>query len=77
MNVQEIMAIIPKLSFEEQLDLIETLSQSLRGVQSRTARRSVPAEKLRGVIKFPDGQIPDDTEIDELRFEALKEKYRQ
>ncbi len=77
MNVQEIMAIIPKHGFEERLELLETLSPSLRGVQSPAARRGVPAEKLRGRIKFPDGQIPDDAEIDELRFEALKEKYLQ
>lgn len=77
MNVQEIVAVIPKLSFEERVELIEVLWQSLRGLQSHSPRRSVPAEKLRGVIKFPDGHIPDDAEIDELRFQALKEKYLQ
>ncbi len=74
MNVQEIVAVIPKLSFEERLELIETLSQSLRGVQSRVARRSVPASKLRGVLKTNEAP-PTNEEIKQDYLSYLEEKY--
>ncbi len=74
MNVQEIVAVIPKLSFEERVELIETLSQSLRGVQSRGVRRSVPASKLRGVLKTSEVS-PTNDEIKQDYLSYLEEKY--
>lgn len=74
MNIQEIKAEIPKLSFEERVDLIETLSQSLRGVQSRPRRRVVPASKLRGVLKTIQPP-PTNEEIKQEYISYLEEKY--
>jgi hypothetical protein len=74
MNVQEIVAVIPKLGFEERLELSETLSQSLRGVQSHGVQRSVPASKLRGVLKI-NQTSPTNDDIKQDYLSYLEEKY--
>ena len=74
MNVQEIVAVIPKLSFKERLELIETLSQSLRGLQSHSPRLSVPASKLRGVLKTNETP-PTNEAIKQEYISYLEEKY--
>ena len=74
MSMQEIVAEIPQLTYDERLQLIETLSQSLRSVQSRVARRSVPASKLRGVLKTHQA-APTNEEIKQEYISYLEEKY--
>lgn len=74
MNVQEIVAEIPKLSFEDRLALIETLTQSLRGAPGRSQRKVVPASKLRGVLKNTQPP-PTDEDIKQEYISYLEEKY--
>ncbi len=80
MGLQEIIAEIPKLSFEDRISILEAIIYSLKGdarLQKKQANRGKSAQEMRGILKFPDGHTPDDAEIDELRFQALKEKYLQ
>jgi hypothetical protein len=74
MSVQEMLAQIPSLSFEERVQLIESLARSLRESRTPLPRRGVPASEVRGMIK-PDGPIPTDEEIKEDYVNYLMEKY--
>jgi hypothetical protein len=74
MSMQEIVAEIPQLTYDERLELIETLSQSLRSKPSTVARRSVPASKLRGVLKT-NNSTPTNEEIKQEYISYLEEKY--
>ena len=81
MTVQEIITEIPRLTFPERISVLEVITNSLKAEPRPLAEnrpyRGASAADVRGIIKFPDGHIPDDREIDEMRFQALKEKYLQ
>jgi hypothetical protein len=72
MSVQEILAEIPSLSFEERLQLIETLSRSLRA--DRQVRGGKRASELLGILKT-DGPTPTDEELREDYTNYLMEMY--
>ena len=77
MTFQEIISEIPRLTFAERASVIEIYAKSLKTdikLQEKDYQ-GASVEEVRGLIKFPDGHIPDDAEIDELRFQALTEKY--
>ena len=79
MTVQEIITAIPRLSYREQVSVLEVIANSLKAearplTENRPYRGASVAEVC-GIIKFSDGHIPDDKEMDELRFQALTEKY--
>ncbi len=81
MSLQEVIAEIPRLTFTERITILEVITNSLKAESKPSAEnrqyKGASVAEVRGIIKFSDGHIPDDTEIDELRFEALKEKYLQ
>lgn len=80
MNVQEIISEIPRLTLAERVSVLEMIAKSLKSEVPVTASRGYRGASVAdvlGIIKFPDGHIPDDKEIDELRFQALQEKYLQ
>jgi hypothetical protein len=72
MSVQEILAEIPSLSFEERLQLIETISRSLR--EDRQVRGGRRASELLGILKT-DGPTPTDEKLREDYTDYLMEKY--
>ena len=74
MNVQEMFAEIPKLTSDERLELIEKLTQSLRASHTGSARKNVPASKLRGVLKTSH-PLPSHEEIKQDYISYLEEKY--
>jgi hypothetical protein len=79
MTLQEIIAEIPNLSYEDRISILEVVVSSLKKdiyLSEERARRSA-SKDVRGLIRFSDGHIPDDKEIDELRWQALQEKYLQ
>jgi hypothetical protein len=80
MTVQDIISEIPRLTLAERVSVLEMIAKSLKAEvpasPSQTYRGASVADVL-GIIKFPDGHIPDDKEIDELRWQALQEKYLQ
>ena len=78
MTVQEIITEIPRLTLAERVSVLEMITKSLKTeVSLPQARnyRGASVEEVRGIIKFSDGHIPDDAEIDELRLQALMEKH--
>ncbi|MFN7944320.1 MAG: hypothetical protein U0Z53_03135 [Blastocatellia bacterium] len=75
MTVQEIIAAIPALSFEERVTVLRVLTQSLRSQGKRKKYRGVPADELRGVLKTVS-PAPADDEIREAYTDYLMEKYK-
>jgi hypothetical protein len=80
MSLQEIMAEIPHLTFAERVSVLEMIAKSLKSEVPASvlhSYRGASVAEVLGIIKFPDGHIPDDKEVDELRWQALQEKYLQ
>ncbi len=78
MTVQEIISEIPRLTFAERATVVETYAKSLKSdaeLCEVRMYRGASVEEVRGAIKFSNGRVPDDAEVDKLRFEALSEKY--
>jgi hypothetical protein len=78
MTVQEIISEIPRLTFAERASVVETYAKSLKtDAELLKVRiyRGASVDEVRGAIKFLNGHVPNDEEVDELRFEALSEKY--
>ena len=75
MTVQEIIAAIPALSFEERVTVLRVLTQSLRSPNKQKNYRGVPASELRGLLKTATPS-PTDDEIGEAYTDYLMEKYQ-
>jgi hypothetical protein len=79
MSFQEMIAEIPRLSLAQRIAVLEVVTKTLKEEMSPTpstpAYRGVPAEQVRGLIKFDDGHIPDDAEVEELIAQAIIEKH--
>lgn len=78
MTVQDIISEIPRLTLAERVSVLEIITRSLKAeVQASSSQgyRGASVAEVLGIIKFPDGHIPNDDEVDELRFQALQEKY--
>jgi hypothetical protein len=78
MTVQDIISEIPRLTLAERVSVLEMIAKSLKAevpASSSQDYRGASVAEVLGIIKFPDGHIPDDKEVDELRFQALQEKY--
>jgi hypothetical protein len=74
MSLQEIIAKIPSLSFDERLELAEILIRSIRDDLSCTTLRSVPASKLQGILKTDDISLSNE-EIKQEYVTYLEQKY--
>lgn len=73
MNVQEIVAEIPKLSKDDLVRLRALIDESLQIAQHpQTTRDSV--KRLRGLIKL-DQPLPDDWDWKKVKEDYLMEKY--
>jgi hypothetical protein len=83
---EEIVERLPRLTVEEQVELLETISRTLRArmIVNRlygSARADASeititegsAERLLGIIKTDDP--PSDEEVDQIRYEHLIKKY--
>lgn len=79
MSLQEMIAEIPRLTLAERIVVLEvvtkTLKEEIAPQPAPQPYRGVPAEKMRGVIRFADGHIPDDAEVEDLVVQALMEKH--
>lgn len=79
MSLQEMIAEIPQLTLAERIVVLEVVTKTLKdevGFATQfPATRGVPAERMRGVIKFADGHIPDDAEVEDLIVQSLMEKH--
>jgi hypothetical protein len=75
MTVQDIVAEIPRLTIEEQLVVLDAITQSLRTslAPQRQVRESL-VDHLYGAFKTA-GPPPTDEDIDRMRYEALMEKH--
>ena len=74
MTYQEIVAEIPRLTLQERLLLLETLSRSVRVEMSAPPRSPGSAERLAGIITS-DGAVPTDQQFRESYTDYLEEKY--
>lgn len=74
MTYQEIIAQIPRLTIQERLMLLETLSRSLRADISAPTRSPGSAERLAGII-ISNGPVPTDQQVRESYTDYLEEKY--
>ncbi|RRR76275.1 MAG: hypothetical protein EI684_03305 [Candidatus Viridilinea halotolerans] len=77
MTLQEMLIEIPKLTMQEQLLLLESLSHALNTNTSQSApitQQSSLVEKLYGAFN-PTKVILTDEDVDRMRFEAIMEKH--
>ena len=75
MTLQELQQAIHQLSVEEQLILMETLTQALKARQQPTLERRALVDQLRGCLRQPGQPVPMDAEVNQWREERLVEKY--
>jgi uncharacterized tellurite resistance protein B-like protein len=74
MTVQEVITEIRRLSFEDRLELLRLLNESLQSEQQTKRSDSTTLNRVRGLLK-PDGPLPDDEELRDAYVEHLMEKY--
>ena len=74
MTHEELIREIMQLPLERRVELLETISRSVREeIRPREQRESI-VSRLRGIAKF-DGQPPTDEELKEDYVRYLTEKY--
>jgi hypothetical protein len=74
MTQEELIKEINQLPIEQQVELLEAISRSVREkIQPPEARKSI-VSRLRGIAK-PDGPMPSDEELKEDYIRYLEEKY--
>jgi hypothetical protein len=60
---------------DKRLSLLQFLAQSIKEeVKTNRARQGTRAEKLSGIAK-PDGSLPTDEELKDMRFNDMLKKY--
>jgi len=74
MTVQNVMTEIRNLSVEEKLELLRTLTHTLRDEWHPPPRAGSPVSRVRGLLK-PDGPTPTDAEVMDAYTDYLMEKY--
>ncbi|MBI5878792.1 MAG: hypothetical protein HZB53_14165 [Chloroflexi bacterium] len=74
MSVQELAGVIKHLTLDERLHLLNMLTQSIRDDLQPTARATDTPLRLRGLLR-PDGPLPTDAALDDLRVQSLLEKH--
>jgi hypothetical protein len=74
MTVQDVMAQIKQLSFEDRLQLLELLAHSVRDEWRPLTRDGSAVSRIRGLLKT-DGPPPTDAELAEAYTDHLMEKY--
>lgn len=75
MTIQDMIAEVPRLTVEEQLTLLNAITQSLRlSVGQKPHGRAALGDRLHGAWKT-DGPPLTDVDVDQLRYAALMEKY--
>ena len=74
MTVQEVMTEISRLSYEERLELLASLTRTLREEWRSHSRAESSLNQVRGLLK-PDGPLPTDAELADDYTDYLIEKY--
>lgn len=77
LRYDELISELKHRSLDEKRSIIEFLNQSIRDeAKSDQPRRGTPAEELIGIAK-PDGPLPSNEELEEMRFNDLWQKYNR
>lgn len=74
MNVEELIAEIPKLTFAERVAVLASITQSFHQDVPQRAKKGDSAQRLRGLLK-PDFELPSDWDWKKAKEEAVAEKY--
>jgi hypothetical protein len=75
LKYDELISELKNRSLDEKRSILEFLNQSItEEARSGQPQRKTPAEKLLGIAK-PAGPIPNDDELEEMRFNDLLQKY--
>ena len=74
MTHEELIKEIMQLPLEQRMELLETISRSLREEMRPREQKESIVSRLRGIAKF-DGPPPTDEEIKEDYTRYLMEKY--
>jgi len=74
MSIQEVFAEVRRFSFEERLELLALLSQTLYNEGKPSTHTGSSVDRLRGLLK-PDGQLPTNAELRDIYSNHLIEKY--
>ncbi|MDQ2974325.1 MAG: hypothetical protein M3R69_02795 [Acidobacteriota bacterium] len=74
MTHEELIKEIKLLSLEQQVELLEAISRSVREKLKPPEDRRAIVNRLRGIAK-PDGPMPSDEELKEDYVRYLEEKY--
>lgn len=75
MTVQDIVAEIPQLTIEEQLAVLDAVTQALRSaITPKPPIRESLAGRLYGAFKTDEPTLTDE-DIERIRYETLMEKH--
>ncbi len=74
MTVKDLMLEIRRLSPEEQFMLLESITRTLWETWRVPQRSGSSLNRVRGILK-PEGKMPTDAELNDLRTQHLVEKY--
>ena len=74
MTIQEMLLEIKHLSFQERLELLESITRSLREELRSVHPGESSLARVRGLLKL-DGPLPSDKEMADAYGEHLMEKY--
>lgn len=75
MAIQEIIAEINKLPFDQRLELLERLAHSLRDEWEPKPAMKASVNEVRGMLKS-NGPVPTDGELESAYTDYLLEKYQ-
>lgn len=74
MSIQEVFAEVRRFSFEERLELLALLSQTIYNEGKPSAHIGSSVDRVRGLLK-PDGPMPTDAELLDAYSNHLIEKH--
>jgi hypothetical protein len=74
MNVQELIAEIPKLTFAERVAVLASITESFHEELPPRSKKGASAQRLRGLLN-PDFELPSDWDWKKAKADALVEKY--
>ncbi|MFZ4860409.1 MAG: hypothetical protein ACOYL3_28965 [Desulfuromonadaceae bacterium] len=75
LKYEDLVSELQQRPLDERLSLLQVLAQSIqKEVKSAAVNLGTPAERLRGIAK-PEGPLPSDEALEEMRFNDMLQKY--
>jgi hypothetical protein len=74
MDIQELIAEIPKLTFAERVAVLASITQSFHEELPQRTKKGASAQRLRGLLK-PNFELPPDWDWKKAKADAVVEKY--